>query len=367
MKKIYLIFTISLFLVIPNKVKSESVNLYGFKPVSVDSIPLFQPMTKPIQRKENVFVTLLAEMDKKGDIKSLRPKNKKDSLYFSYVESYIHKLSFKPAILNNKKIKSILPIDIIFSRMVNSPIFNFPLLHDTLIADEELFERTCELNNMQLPKVLLFPPYFSDANPLDSSNRYPYVIEKLTFEKGKIVDIANYLSTYDPFVQQIQSAILYADIQLPKIKGKDISDDLYLMVSFFPQLSYPVAPFDGNSADSSNLFHGHRIRIINTFSHLLSEPIPKRLPSDKFSRKIFGSSFVEPVYVYIKIDTLGKAILLRSGTSHKLISGSIKEMVSRLKFFPAVNQKNELEEFRGYLQIEPLDGLNIRISYLWMH
>ncbi len=367
MKKIYLILGIFFLLLFVNKVRSEPVNLYGFTPASVDSVPLFQPKHKPMQREENVFVTLRAEIDKKGKIKSLKPEDEKDSLYYFYVEPYMQKMTFKPAVLNNKKIKSVLPIEIVFSRKIYSPVFRFPLLQDTLIVDNELFERTCKLNNMVLPKVLSFPSYFSDANPSDSSNRYPYVVEKISCANGKIIGIESYMSTHDAFIQQIQSAILYADIQLPKINGEDISGELYLMVSFFPQLSYPVASFNGNSAYSSNLLHRYRIRIINKYSHLLSEPIPKRVPSDKYPRQLFGSSFNEPIKILIQIDTLGKANVRGTGTSHKLISKSIRKFVSRLRFFPAINQKNELEEFRGYLKIEPFNKSNIRISYLWMN
>lgn len=367
MKKIYLTILISLLLFHAKDVKSDDVNFYGFKPASVDSLLPFQPNNKPIQHKQAVFISFLAEIDKKGNLKKIKTINKKDSQYLSYVEPYLRQLSFSPAKLNNKQIKSILPIDIIFNKKINSPLFKFPLLQDKIIVDNELFERTCTINNLELPQVLSFPPYFSDFNSMDTSNRYPYVIEKIAYEKGEVVGVENYMSTHDPFVQQIQSAILYADIKLPKLKKKELSEDLYLMVSFFPQLSYPIARFDVNSVDSSNLLHHYRVRIINRFSQLLSEPIPKRVPSDRYSRKLFDSNINDSIDILIRIDTLGRAAMIAAGTQRENIRSSIRKLIPKFKFYPAVNQKNELVEFRGYLRIGPLDDLDIRISYLWMN
>ncbi len=230
-----------------------------------------------------------------------------------------------------------------------------------------MFEYACELNKVELPKVMTFPSYFSIVNQSDSTGRYPYIVEKLSMNEGKVTNIQNEFSSNDQFLTQIESAILYSDIKQPKIKGKEIAADIYLMVSFFPQLSYPVAPYDAGVNDSSNLMHKYRIKIINKKSKLLSEPIPKRVPSNRYGRQLFDSFFMEAINVYIHIDTSGHASVMRVGTSNKKLSNSIRKLVTKLKFFPAIDQNDNLVDFQGYLRVEPYNETDVRISYLWMN
>ncbi len=119
MKKIFITVILCFLFIFVGNVKSKNVSLYGFTPASVDSLPPFK--VKKIIRHYNevVFAGILANIDKKGKVKSLKAVNKKDSLIVPVVELYIKQLSFKPAILNNKKIKSILPIDVVIHKRVN--------------------------------------------------------------------------------------------------------------------------------------------------------------------------------------------------------------------------------------------------------
>ncbi len=346
---------------------AESVSLYGFTPASVDSLPGFQPKNKPRQLNEIEFITFVAKIDKKGKLKSIKCVDEKDSLFLKYIDSYMHGLTFQPATVKNKKKKSVLPFQVLFANRVNSPQFFFPLEQDTLVQDYELFENACSLNEIQLPKVLMFPSYFANVNVMDSSNRYPFIIEKISLKENKVTAIENDMSTYDPFIQQIQSAILYAEFSQAKMKKKLQDNPMYLMVSFFPQLSYPVAPFNGNQYDSTQLLNNYRVRFISKFSTLLSEPLPKSSNASRYSRKLLGSMLMNPINTLVRIDTLGRAVALISGTKNNQLSKSVQELISRLRFFPALNYENELVEFKGIIRIEPFDELDVRISYLWFN
>ena len=317
MKKIFVTVILFALLFCP---KAKSVSLYGFQPASVDSLPIHQFANKPHQMKEVELATFLAKIDKNGKLKSLECKEEENSILLDYIEAYVHTLTFQPAKLKGKKKKSILPFQVLFAKRVYSPQFIFPLEKEILVQDNELFEYACILNELELPKIMSFPSYFADMNLMDSSNRYPFVIQKTNFEDGLVKSIENQMSSYDPFVEQIQSAILYAEIQQPKVMKKLIEDDLYLMVSFFPQLSYPVAPFNGNQYDSTNLFHNHRVRLINRFSSFLSEPIPKSSRSNRFPRKFIASTFRAPIDFLVKIDTLGRAVVVIPGTKNMIIA-----------------------------------------------
>ncbi len=345
---------------------AEPVSLHGFTPASIDSIPLFPPGRKPMQMSENVFVQVVVKIDKKGKVKSVKTENKENLKYLKYVESYIKGLKFRPAIRKGKNQNSYLPIDILFNKRIYSPVFSFPVIADTLVLHSVLFAETFSLNKIQLPKVLTFPSYFSDIDIMETSNRYPFVIEKLSYEKGQLSNIENYMSTCDAFKGQIESAILSADIVPPKYKKKEISGDLYLMVSFFSQLSYPTLVFDAQNFDSSNILSQKRVRIINLATKYLSEPLPKRAKSDAYPNGVMSRIRFDPLNVYVRIDTLGETTVFRVGSSNKRLVRFTKEVCSGLKFYPALNQKNELVEFFGFIRFERKDVADIRISYNWL-
>ena len=366
MNKICIALTICLLLFLPKFGSASSVSLYGFTPASVDSLPSLMFGMKPIQKSESYLVRLIAEVDKKGKLKSIKAEEESDTRYLKFLEPYIQKLTFKPAIFDFKAKKSLLPIEVQISKVYTSPKFSFPLIADTLILDKELFERAVLLNKREFPEIISFPSYYADINSYDSTNRYPVVIEKITFKEGKLFEIQNEQSTYDAFRDQIESAILYANFKLPALKNNKFSGDIFLMISFFPQINYPTKPYSNLSDYNANLLESHSVRIIDKSYYYLSEPLPKRIPSDKLSR--VSSQFViyEPIEILVYIDTLGNANLVRPPSNSKVVNSTIKRMVSRLKFFPAINQDLQPVEFRGFIRLEPFDELNIRISYNWL-
>ena len=366
MNKICLASILCLLLFIPNFLQAEQVSLYGFTPASVDSIALFPPGEKPRQEEESVVLRFIAKIDKNGKLKSIKSSNDQNDTYLKYISEYLKNLTYRPAIFDSKKKESLLPIDVVFSKKVNSPIFQFPLVSDTLIYDYELYKQTALLNKQELPQVISFPSYFSVMNVMDSASRYPFILEKVTFEDGKLSNIENVMSTHDAFVGQLESATRFAEFQLPKKKNKNFSGELYLMISFFPQLSYPVGVYKREADYSSDQLFAKSVRIVDRNSYFLSEPLPKRKPSDKLARTAIYNSFNQPIDLFIQIDTMGNAYLIREPTTNKVFNNSFKKLVSKLKFFPAINQSGQLVLFRGFIRLEPINEFNIRISYKWL-
>ena len=346
---------------------AENDDLYRFKPAYPEELHDFQSDVRIPRIWGNKHVAILVNIDDKGKALKVVPKDISDSLFVRYVEAYVLSIPFIPAKLESKSVESLLPINIVFMRKIKTPDFTFPHYEKQLVDNSQLISDSYKLNGVNPPEIISFPSYFCDVKTTDSSVEYPYLISKVSLDKeGRPTAVSNIKSTIPTFSGQIESAILYGEYAPLTVNGKKHNSEILLMVSFFPLINYPTSDFITQGNDSLPKLEKYRVRIIPQLNSLLCEPLPKRIRDHLMTKNVLDYYLLEPIEAFIRIDTLGKVRIIRVESDKKQIISTFRNIVKKLRFYPAVNKNYNKEEYYGYIRIEPFDKMKIRISYLWL-
>ena len=337
---------------------------YSFIPPVPQNRPEFHSLVRKPFIEYYTHKLILLDIDKNGTVKSIRPKEQADSLYAEFVSEYLKSFTYSPALKNGKNVKSVLPVVAHFSKKIATPDIDFPLTVDA--SNANLLKLSYELNQITLPGIVTFPPYFTEINPTDSS-LYKFQLYSLEIDKsGKLLAIDKILSSNPSFDQQIESAMLYASFTSYKEKSKGKKTSCFLKISYFPTIQYPTLPYDSNNIDTLSKLKQRRLEILPKSTKLLSEPLPKTIPDHLYPITHIQYAVHGTVEAYVHIDTSGNISLMRTDAKVKDEKESVRRICKNLRLYPALDIEGNPVDFYGYLRFERFEQNNIRISYLWL-
>jgi hypothetical protein len=289
-----------------------------------------------------------------------------DSLVVNYVRTYLSGLEFTPAEVNGKPEKSILPVRVRVQPGVTVPDFFFPVDTDLSVFDQSLFVDAIEAFDVVPPKILQFPSYSCTLQSTDSMRVYPYALLKISLDKaGELTHVSIDTTTYPVFAQQILSATRFAEFAPARVKNKEVSSDALLLVSFFPQVSYPNRGWTADTTWHPSLLEGLQVRLIPARYGILSPPLPRRVPAETYPRAVAPALYGK-ISAGLLIDSTGT---VTSWSLNRIDAGRRKQvttMLRSLRFFPAIGFDGVAHSFRGLAYITANGTTNIRIDFTWL-
>ncbi len=365
-------FTLLLFLCLAlnlaagGVIASDRPQLYGFAPAYPTSLPLFASPEFRIQPPLERILRLSLEVKKDGSVGKLTTELRGDSMYVNYVRPYLTSLTFVPASVREKPDRSILPVSVRLRPGVAVPDFYFPVDTNLAVNDLSMFTDAVRSFKVMLPRVLEFPSYSATLHSTDTLEVYPYVLLKIALdEKGQLTDARIDKSTYPTFDHQVLSAVKYARFEPARIKNKGIASEAYLLVSFFPSISYPNQGWKADTAWQAGLLAKAQIRLLPAKLGLLSPPLPRRVPGDTYPRTV-APSLYSRFSAGLNIDSTGTTTswsLIRMGATERK---QVISLLRSMKFFPAIGFDGRLRPYQGLIYITADDQTNIRIDYNWL-
>ncbi len=344
---------------------ADRPDIYGYAPAVPLSRPLFVPPGAPVRPDLEAVLKLELVIEKDGTVKKLSgPRT--DSTVVNYGRGYLESLKFAPAQANGKLIKSTLPVNMRIQPGVSVPDFYFPVDTNGNVADLDLFVDATKLLGVEPPRVLSFPSYSCDLQSMDSMIVYPYVLLHIELDKsGKTIGARIDTSTFQSFAQQILSAVRYATFEPARVKNKKISSEAYLLVSFFPQVSYPNRGWSADTSWHAGLLERSQVRLLPVKLGLMSKPLPRRVPGDSYplSRAplLYGR-----ISASLEVDSLGYTTSWRLSKLGPRERKQAIALVKTIRFFPAVNFDGTTKPFNGLTYLSPEDNTIIRINFDWL-
>jgi len=345
----------------------ERPALYGFSlPCPVDT-PYFAPETEMVQFDHRRMLLLLLDIDENGAVSGMQLEDEADSAFARYVQPYVTARTFHPALFDGVAVPSRLPVLLRITPKVNRPVFIFPVDANYTVGDLDLYLQGMAFNDIKPPRLEYFPSYFSNITRGDSLGRYPYMLFKVRLDStGRLFDFEDELIAEPKFAHQLRSALLYADFKPATVKQQPIATDAYLMISFFPYISYPSRRWLATPETELSLIDRQRVRLLPTKAGLLAKAIPKRVNAFKVPSGNQRIWFRGKMCLGLAIDTLGQVGIRHSTIVREPLYSFVREMVEGWRFYPALDFEGKIQPFYGEIMVEFDDSDFIRISYLWL-
>lgn len=344
----------------------ERPSLYDYELAHPREVRFVKDAPKPPYLALETIVTVVLDLDKKGRLRGVELRSQSDSLFADYARKYFQSFKFEPARFRGKKTESRLPVSIRLRPRNRQPDLLFPVDDKLQVVDRNLYELGYRVNDIHLPQLKMFPPYFSDLSWEDSLSIMPLVLLKVQLDKeGSPTAIEGLFSTYPALTMPIQSAVLWASFAPARIGADPIASYFYLLVTFPPRADYPTRPFTPSTARKADLAERVRVTILADTVGPMLTPMPQSRNGEKAVS--YGSlrQFQGNISAAVSVDTSGRITALRKYGAGRAYLREINGFLGELEMFPAVDFQGKPRPFEGLVHIEGTGSTNVRIRYFW--
>lgn len=369
MYKRYLSFiTMTIMLVAGSVVgQSERISLYDFAAPYVQSMPKFAGEGRPPRLQRETIIAIDLEINAAGAVTNISMDPSAHERMAIYIGPHLKQIQFAPAIFQDQKVSAILPIEALLWPGDRWPIFTFPIDSLGQLNDRRLYERCLELNDITPPRVVRFESYFATPNIDTTSGPYRFVLLAIDLDSSGVVLERRILSsTFPVYDEQVKTAILWGEFAPAAQKGRSIPSTMYLLVSFFGTTAWPTPVWPPDPDSTTNELEFLRIRSFADQSGLMALPMPRRLPSNIYPLGRNPVLWRDTVSVRIQIDTLGRCRFMSSEKTRKEITKALRQIVPRIKFFPALDFNGRPQNYSGRAFFEFSGEANVRVYCAWL-
>ncbi|MCH7690951.1 MAG: hypothetical protein IIA17_07910 [candidate division Zixibacteria bacterium] len=326
-------------------------------------------ISMPILRKETFF-NVIVSVTENGETKSLNFSQDLSPQVEEYLSSILSRIEYQPAAYLGSKRSCQLPLIIIANPRFRRSEVVFPVSSNFEVSDNFLYYEALWLNKFELPEILSFPRYYCDLKRSDSLEILPYVLEKLSLDSaGKVLKSENFSASFKAkaFSSQIRSASLWSEFSPLKIEGISRPSDCYLLVSFLPQLHYPIKKITALERDTSHWAEKWRVRLLPDTVGLMVPPLPLELNIGSITLKKQKQRYLTgEILATILIDSLGKARVMSTDRKDAKYHQAINSALSSVGFFPAMSFRGKPQEFIGKARFQFTISARVRVDYLWL-
>lgn len=347
--------------------QSERISLYEFAAPYPQSTPSFVGAGSAPLLQQVSSIEIVLEIDAGGAVANVSMETSAHERMALYIGTYIEQLQFVPALFQEQKVASRLPIEVVLWPGERRPIFSFPLDSLGQLINRRLYESCLELNDITPPRVKRFESYYAVPNMDTSAGVYRYVLFAIDLDSsGAVLERSILVSTYPVFDEQVKTAILWSEFAPAVAKGRSIPSTLYLMVSFFGATAYPTPLWPPDPDSVSNQLEFLRLREFADRSGLMALPQAQRLPSNIFPLGPDYPVRLDKFSARVRIDTLGRCQLLDFEKTHKEIGRALRQVVPKIKFFPALDFNGRPQTYTGRALFEFTSEANVRVDWTWL-
>ena len=307
-------------------------------------------------------------VDSSGAVREVLSISPPDSVFAVCYDAFLRGIAFSPGTRDGIPDRQIIPILIRINPQTSFPVMTFPVDSAGRIDDADLYFSALGLNGIKLPRLTAFPSYFFNVHGANSAAVCPYLLLKLDLKSdGSLVGMDLLHSTAGGFTQQLMSAVHWGEYVAGELVGPDSLCDIFLVISLFPGVSYPTMPLDAN-LDSLSVLDRVRVELRTDSVGLMVKPVPRHLPPrSEYQLQTASFSATDTIALRIRIDTLGRAVLIKAAGVSNAQSEVYRSFVQSFEFCPALDWSGAPRQFEGLLLCERSAGsTKIRIHFCWL-
>jgi hypothetical protein len=276
-------------------------------------------------------------------------------------------LKFHHALKDGAPVSSKLAVKVLFRRGRYFPEFIFPVDTAGFIVDHQLLASAYEANGIMFPKLISFPSYSGAFSDNDSSLTYSFIVLRLDIDStGALTNVQVAGSTYPDFDVQLQSASLYATFAPATINGHPAASVAYLVVSFFPQLRYPLKSWELSNYPEMSPQKKATVRLLADTVGIICPPVPRRHAGEIVIVPGLHNRFSYSTSYTLKIDTLGRAGYFLEKKILPRGRAAMKQIKKMITYFPAMTMGGHPAYYEGPARFHFSGSINVRVEYLWL-
>ena len=317
-----------------------------------------------IQYDSLVWMSVLISQD--GSCSATAPDSTTDAIVVRHLSQFLDSMRFVPAEMYGEPIASRLCIHVRFRPNGLAPIVTWPIGDDGVVADQSLYTLTLRANGVEPPKIRSFPSYHGSVKKKDSVSIYPFVLTRLDLDSSGVpTAITPMQSTYVGFDALVRTACNWATYSPATVKGNAVPSTIFVLVSFFPNVSYPTKRLDFTSMTAQPLREAMRVRALCDTLGPLAPALPGFVADDSLLMEGKPGISTGEGTILCLVDTLGRARAGRIAVSSYL-QPRMQRLVSQLRFFPAIAHTGHPAPFSGPVRIRFTGSEYVRIDLLWL-
>ncbi len=349
-------------------VKSERPGRHGFEPAFLKQQPEFDRITAVPSIAFTREIDMIMDIDAQGVITSARSVLAADSLMVTSLIPQLRGFKLEPARLDGNPVSSLLATHFLVAPRMQYPEVCFPVGPEGDITNPDLCRETYRLNGLEPSELVSFPSYFYLDDSRDSLGKsVPSVLFRLDVNTtGKISSSEMILSSAPGFDRQVKAALLRAVLHPARIKGVAIPSVAWLVISFYPNVSYPTMAWEKTEGSELPFLDQIRLRLLPDTLGLMQLPTPRRPQGSAFSFKGDHAFKRDTVAAILLIDTLGQVALTRADRASVEVQAALRRAATTIKFHPAVGFDGHPRSFTGRAFYEFTGSNTIRIRYDWL-
>ncbi len=306
-------------------------------------------------------------IDDDGRVDSVTAASEQWRRHLDYLSEYLKGFRFEAAQHQGKDIASVLPVRILLISGRRYPDVIFPVGFDGSISRQDLFIQALELQGYRMPEVLSFPSFHATLTLRDSVTSVPFTVIELHLDSSGRVRAGQIThEQYPEFGRQLETAVMYAEFTPPRYNDRPIDGTVYLVVSYFPEVSYPTRPYHRDRRDSLALLARQQLQLLPDTIGIARPAMPVRLQADLMRSGKGGVLPAATVSVWVIVDTLGQARATRTDRAASGRQVYINDFLENLSFYPALDFHGRPVPFEGLMVLSRGGRENVRIAYDWL-
>lgn len=319
-----------------------------------------------LRNRQDSLAWLLLEIDAAGKLVTIVADTVADTTLTGHLAQFMTDMSFEPAMRDGDRVASRLPIAVRIRPGGLMPFVTWPVDTSGRVQDQDLYQKALGLNGVTPPGVVRFPAYHASVKRKDSAAIYPYLIASMTLDSSGAPTAIDLLRSTTPgFSDQLLNACNWAEYTPALVNGVPRACSLYLVISLFPELHYPVTPLDFSQWDSLPRLHQSRVRVVLDSTGPLAKALPRFISDD--STLYDGGDRIPPSAGtgLCLVDPTGRA---RAGRVASISSFQprVRKFVGSLQFYPALSWSGEPQSFNGPFAFVFPGSAYARIQLLWL-
>ncbi|MFQ5498624.1 MAG: hypothetical protein ACE5FH_03040 [Candidatus Zixiibacteriota bacterium] len=325
------------------------------------------PVQNPPYFTGELVVPIKVEISRTGQVNSIEATDSSYKAFAAYLQHQVSGMSFEPGRFDDSPIGCVLPVLAHFRQRSKQAKLLFPVDHNAVVADRDLYFLALTLNDVRPPSVWQFGSFFANPAADDTTGRVPFTLLALKIDSnGRASDVSTVLSTYGAYSMQLESAAQWAQYVPASVRHKRVTVDAFLLIRFFSQISYPTLPYDAGIAGDLPLIGRRQVLVLADTVGLLSKPIRPNIDGERLavSRAIGG--ILDSVQVLLSISERGKVSVRRISSGVEKVRSAVRRAADNLKFYPALDYLGNPVPFSGLADFVFSNSTAIRTHFYWL-
>ena len=315
----------------------------------------------------DILVPIEFYVSAQGKVLDVKGTLADDTTILRLIDSSLRNLVFEPGQIDSINCNQLIPAEILLRPNSTSAGVRTPINDSGRIENQDLYLAGLAANGVTPPSLLHLAPVFLAHPGKDTLKELPYALIRIDLDaQGRQQQVKSIRSTLAGFTSELESAFNWAQFAPAKKEKRELEATIYAVVVYHPHVRYPTLPVTPVLRDSLSNVESRLIRLVTNFDGVMIPPLPRSGNGDSISISRSKVKSFGLISLWCHIDTSAQVWFKRVSSSGREASLACREVLSELKFLPAIDFEGRRVEFDGLIYLDFVGSGNIRIYADWL-